>query len=713
MQQWAMRGRNTVELRLLQLVPVFVAVLMLVLVVMAARRIVANEFSDNATARVGLAVSTYAHQISRALSLRASELELLARSAALQDSKADAARRRAELQRLKNTSPHYVWIGWIDPQGTVLAASDTLLEGVNIAQRPVFQNGRHAMWFGGFHPPVALLPEMTERGRKAPRELVDVALPVRGHDGQLRAVLAAHLDAEMFDEMRRLALGPPSDRREMALAITDDSGRVVQGHLPASLPEKPKARTRDAHEDADVHMEAGGVEYLVSRHEVFMPDGHRLLDWQVTGAQPLAAVLEPAQALQRYIYAVGGVGALLIGGFGFWFSHRLAKPYVRVFDTIAQRLDPNAEMTPAAYLGAVREQFLKLPLATLDSRLPGNALLSRVLSDVECIKTVLDRLPAPVYFIDHDYRLVYWNQSAAQIFNWHADGLFGKRVLDAITWVGDTEMKRALMLRLKTEPGPWTFDLVVKRGDGVVIQGEWRVSKVVGPDGQDVGLICKVRDLTAEAEARKRLTEQTETLSAIIQSSSDAVISTNEEGRIELFNPAAERIFERSAQSVMGQLLDTLVPARHRAEHAGHLRHFSASSTTRRRMGAGLVKGLRADGVELELEASISQVTVRGRKVLTAILRDVTERVKAERQIMQHQRELSELTHKLLVQEQETTKRLAQILHDRLGQTITAIRLSVGALSSRLATEAPPMSVSAWKESMVWCSRPSTKFARP
>lgn len=63
------------------------------------------------------------------------------------------------------------------------------------------------------------------------------------------------------------------------------------------------------------------------------------------------------------------------------------------------------------------------------------------------------------------------------------------------------------------------------------------------------------------------------------------------------------------------------------------------------------------------------------------MLRDVTERVRAERAQIQYQLELSELTHQLMDQERATTRRLAQLLHDRLGQTLTALRLSCEALA--------------------------------
>ncbi len=199
-----------------------------------------------------------------------------------------------------------------------------------------------------------------------------------------------------------------------------------------------------------------------------------------------------------------------------------------------------------------------------------------------------------------------------------------------------------------------------------------------------------LRDVTERVRAEQRVAEHQATLAAIIDAASDAVVSTDALGTITLFNPAAERIFGRSAQAMLGQPLEALMPQRYRSRHGGDLQGFAQSNVTRRAMGAGRVKGVNAQGDELELEASISQATVNGKLTLTAILRDVTERVRAETALLKYQFELSELTQLLMTQEKITTRRLAQALHDQLGQTLTAIRLSFDLASATAAAAAPP-----------------------
>jgi len=116
-------------------------------------------------------------------------------------------------------------------------------------------------------------------------------------------------------------------------------------------------------------------------------------------------------------------------------------------------------------------------------------------------------------------------------------------------------------------------------------------------------------------------------LNGIIQSTMDAIITVDEHQNIVIFNPAAEHMFGCHAADVIGTPLEQFIPARHRETHRAHVRQFGDTGVTMRRMGGSAeIVGLRADGTEFPVEASISQATVAGKKLFTVILRDVTAR---------------------------------------------------------------------------------------
>jgi PAS domain S-box-containing protein len=120
-------------------------------------------------------------------------------------------------------------------------------------------------------------------------------------------------------------------------------------------------------------------------------------------------------------------------------------------------------------------------------------------------------------------------------------------------------------------------------------------------------------------------------LDAIIHSAMDAIITVDEQERVLIFNAAAERMFGYPAGEVAGSPMERFIPQRFRAAHGAHVRRFSETGASSRTMGMqGGIWGLRANGDEFPLETSISQVEADGKKLFTVILRDISERKRAE-----------------------------------------------------------------------------------
>lgn len=141
----------------------------------------------------------------------------------------------------------------------------------------------------------------------------------------------------------------------------------------------------------------------------------------------------------------------------------------------------------------------------------------------------------------------------------------------------------------------------------------------------------------AEADADRSLLE------AVIDTAGDAVISIDAGHRIVLFNNEAERVFQYRAEEVMGHPLEILLPGDARAAHPRQIAEFEASSMHRKLIGSRReIRGRRKDGTLFPAEASISRCDGAGRPLMTAVLRDITERKEAERQLREA-KEVAEL----------------------------------------------------------------------
>jgi PAS domain S-box-containing protein len=193
-------------------------------------------------------------------------------------------------------------------------------------------------------------------------------------------------------------------------------------------------------------------------------------------------------------------------------------------------------------------------------------------------------------------------------------------------------------------------------------------------------------------ETRAQATRNDARMLAIVRTSMEAIITIDEAQRIVIFNPMAQKLFRCAAGDALGAPLSRFIPERFREAHARHVRQFGVTGVSDRQMGRQLVLfGLRADGEEFPIEASISQIDDDNGKLYTVMLRDVTERMKADEALRRSREELRELSANLQNVREEEKSRIARELHDDLGQQLTALKMDLSSVEAALDDASPPI----------------------
>ena len=132
-------------------------------------------------------------------------------------------------------------------------------------------------------------------------------------------------------------------------------------------------------------------------------------------------------------------------------------------------------------------------------------------------------------------------------------------------------------------------------------------------------------------------------ISTILAIAADAIISLNAQMRIMVFNDGAAAMFGYTKDEVIGQPLDILIPERFRLHHKEHVATFSTSRVAARRMGERQeIFARRKDGSEFPAEASIAKQEIGGQRVYMVVLRDVTERKRAQAELARANSQLEE-----------------------------------------------------------------------
>ncbi len=290
--------------------------------------------------------------------------------------------------------------------------------------------------------------------------------------------------------------------------------------------------------------------------------------------------------------------------------------------------------------------------------------------------------------VDEQQRIVQFNAAAERAFRWPRQTVIGQR-LDVLIPERFREMHQQHVERFShtaVTSRSMGGQMILRglRADGEEFPIEASISQHV-EDGRKL-LTVILRDVTERVNSEELLARSESRLRAILDSAMDAVITVDERQHIVLFNKAAEAVFGCPRDQAVGAPLAWFIPERYRGNHGDHVKRFGETGSTSRRMGsARVVMGLRRNGEEFPIEASISQTNEQGQRFFTVILRDVTERVRNEDALKHSREELREFANAANTVREQEKSRIARELHDELGQALTALKIDVGWLKDRLA----------------------------
>ncbi|MEY4755513.1 MAG: hypothetical protein RJA34_411 [Pseudomonadota bacterium] len=200
----------------------------------------------------------------------------------------------------------------------------------------------------------------------------------------------------------------------------------------------------------------------------------------------------------------------------------------------------------------------------------------------------------------------------------------------------DLKSSRLIFKEARAAKEPLSLEFRLRGADG---QMHWQLcegSPRLSDDGRLLGYIGHCLDITGRKNDQMALQDSERRLAGTIEAAMDAIITVDAQHRITVFNAAAAKMFGYSREEVLGKTIDMLIPERFRHGHTQHMTHFAGTVASRReQQSQSVVSGLRRDGQEFPIESSISMLTVNGERQFTAIMRDITERLRAQAEISQ------------------------------------------------------------------------------
>ena len=247
------------------------------------------------------------------------------------------------------------------------------------------------------------------------------------------------------------------------------------------------------------------------------------------------------------------------------------------------------------------------------------------LSSPTALQAFLEAAPDAIVVVDGDGRIVSANQLTGRIFGYSCEELLGEPIellVPERERAAHVAQRSQYAAEPRTRPMGRGRALTGRRKDGHEIAVEISLSPL--PTDRGTLVISIIRDTTERRQAESKFR-------GLLESAPDGIVVVDGTGTIVIVNTQTERIFGYARDELIGRAIEILIPDASRAAHAVHRDGYLRNPRTRPMGGAAAtLTGRRKDGSELPVEISLSPMHTEEGLLVTAAIRDITDRKKVE-----------------------------------------------------------------------------------
>lgn len=295
---------------------------------------------------------------------------------------------------------------------------------------------------------------------------------------------------------------------------------------------------------------------------------------------------------------------------------------------------------------------------------------------VHCVKDYA------IFMLDPEGRVSSWNAGAQRIKGYSAEEILGQHFSIFYPQEDVEAGKPDTALKIAANEGRFESEAWRVRKDGSRFWADVLITAMRGESGELLGFAKVTRDFTERREAEDRVRASEDRFRSLFESSPDAIIVTDRQGKIAEVNGQVERFFGYARAELIGRAIELLVPERFRERHVSDRHRYTEHPQTRS-MGAGLeLYGRRKDGGEFPADIMLSPVQAQDGFVLS-VIRDLSEKVRIQEELQRREQEKQYLEEELnlentfeeIVGESEKLKRVLKQVETVAATDVTVLIL--------------------------------------
>jgi len=252
-----------------------------------------------------------------------------------------------------------------------------------------------------------------------------------------------------------------------------------------------------------------------------------------------------------------------------------------------------------------------------------------------------------IFMLDADGRISSWNTGAERLKGYRAEEIVGRDISQFYPPEDIASGKPGRVLTAAATQGRFQDEGWRVRKDGSRFWASITLTALRDPSGKLLGFSKITRDLTERKIAEEALRRSEAQLRAIFEHSPDAILGIDPHGQILEANAQVEKFFGYNRSELIGKPVEMLVPERFRDNHPQHRHNYQHAARTRP-MGVGLeLFGLRKDGTEFPVDIMLSPVDTPEGKMVLSVIRDLSEKKRAQEELERREREKQYLEEEL------------------------------------------------------------------
>lgn len=286
--------------------------------------------------------------------------------------------------------------------------------------------------------------------------------------------------------------------------------------------------------------------------------------------------------------------------------------------------------------------------------------------------TILDSILHGVILTDLRGHIIYWNKANEVILGYRKDEILGKPI--RILYNDETPFKTILKRSFKGKPMHGRWHANHKMGHRVWLDVRFNV--IDSPPENSSFCVITICDIRKLKSTEHRLRRNMAISQAIFDTSREAMVTFDEQGKILTCNHAATRLFKYRKDELLGTNASELLPFPHNISQADYLVNNLKTGEEKLIRQGRESQGIRKDGTVFPIELSVSKVNPEGQIIFATIIRDISDRRVMEK--------------KVLEAGDAERKKIGREMHDGLGQMLTGIRMLSESLARKLKANAVP-----------------------